>query len=86
MTARVEFLSTGMRGARVPSLPAPAIREGVLELAGSRKLHHQGELRDVRIAWRLTGPEQAPVVCALGGILFRFQCLVLWSVCIFCSD
>jgi homoserine O-acetyltransferase len=40
----------------------------VLELAGTRPLHHHGELADVRIAWRMTGPEGAPVVCALGGI------------------
>jgi homoserine O-acetyltransferase len=74
MTARVEALSTGTRTARVTSLHAPAsaaspaVREGILELAGSRRLHHHGELTDVRIAWRMTGPEEAPVVCALGGI------------------
>jgi homoserine O-acetyltransferase len=37
-------------------------------LAGSHLLHHRGQLADVRIAWRMTGPEEAPVVCALGGI------------------
>ena len=74
MTAKIEVLSTGTRATRVTSLhaptplPAPLIREGVLELAGSRRLHHHGELADVRIAWRLTGPDGAPVVCALGGI------------------
>ena len=73
MTARVEVLSTGTRASRVTSLHAPApaaalVREGVLELAGSRPLHHHGQLADVRIAWRMTGPEEAPVVCALGGI------------------
>jgi homoserine O-acetyltransferase/O-succinyltransferase len=61
------------RNARVtplhaPTQSAPLIRQGVLELAGARPLHHRGQLTDVRIAWRLTGPEEAPVVCALGGI------------------
>src|SRR5580658_918204 len=68
MIARVEALSTATRGARVTTLHAPLIREGVLELAGRRPLHHHGELTDVRIAWRMSGPEEAPVVCALGGI------------------
>jgi len=73
MTARVEVLSTGTRTARVTSLHAPSaasplMREGILELAGSRPLHHRGQLADVRIAWRMSGPEEAPVVCALGGI------------------
>ncbi len=68
MTARVEILSTGTRSARVTSLHAPAVREGILELAGRQMLHHHGELSDVRIAWRMSGPEEAPVVCALGGI------------------
>ena len=74
MTAKIEVLSTGTRATRVTSLhaptplPAPLIREGVLELAGGRRLHHHGELADVRVAWRLTGPDGAPVVCALGGI------------------
>ena len=67
MTARAEVLSPGTRAARVTSLHGP-VREGILELAGHRPLHHHGALRDVRIAWRLTGPEEAPVVCALGGI------------------
>ncbi len=58
--------------------PAPAVpeRAGILELAGSQRLHHHGELADVRIAWRMTGPEAAPVVCALGGIsAHRHVCL-----------
>ncbi len=67
MTARAEVLSPGTRAARVTSLHGP-VHEGILELAGHRPLHHHGALRDVRIAWRLTGPEEAPVVCALGGI------------------
>ena len=68
MTARVEVLSTGTRSARVTPLHAASLREGIVELAGRWPLHHHGELTDVRIAWRMTGPEEAPVVCALGGI------------------
>jgi homoserine O-acetyltransferase len=56
------------RTARISSLHAPTAREGVLALSGTWPLHHQGELNDVRIAWRMTGPQDAPVVCALGGI------------------
>jgi homoserine O-acetyltransferase len=56
------------RTARITSLHAPSAREGILALSGRWPLHHQGELNDVRIAWRMTGPQDAPVVCALGGI------------------
>ncbi len=49
-------------------MASPPIDEGILELAGGRRLHHHGELSDVRIAWRMTGPQDAPIVCALGGI------------------
>jgi homoserine O-acetyltransferase/O-succinyltransferase len=31
-------------------------------------LYHGGRLSGIRIAWRLAGPANAPVVCALGGI------------------
>ena len=44
------------------------IREGMLDIPGEHSLHHGGKLSDIRIAWRLTGPATAPVVCALGGI------------------
>ncbi len=43
-------------------------REGVLEIPGGLTLHHGGQLPGVRIAWRLTGPTVAPLVCAMGGI------------------
>lgn len=46
---------------------APA-REGILKLEGAFSLHFGGELRDIELAWRLVGPEGAPVVIALGGI------------------
>ncbi len=44
------------------------VKEGVLEIPGPWILHHQGQLPSARIAWRLTGPENAPLVCAMGGI------------------
>lgn len=44
------------------------LREGTLEIEGEWPLHHGGRLHNVRIAWRLTGPQNAPIVCALGGI------------------
>ena len=45
---------------------APAT-EGVVEWR-SFALHHGGALDGARLAWRLTGPEGAPVVLAIGGI------------------
>jgi homoserine O-acetyltransferase len=43
-------------------------REAVLEIPGEVRLHHGGVLQGVRVAWRLSGPSQAPVIAALGGI------------------
>lgn len=43
-------------------------REGILEVDESLSLHYGGVLEAVRIGWRLTGPQSAPVVVALGGI------------------
>ncbi|MGH3627652.1 MAG: alpha/beta fold hydrolase [Sciscionella sp.] len=50
------------------SRPDSAVTEGVLEIAGAWTLHHQSHLSGARIAWRLTGLANAPVVCAMGGI------------------
>lgn len=44
------------------------LREGLLEIAGTVRLHHGGALERVRIAWWLAGARGAPVVTALGGI------------------
>src|SRR5690349_11411288 len=44
------------------------VREGILELPGELSLYHGGKLSGVRVAWRMAGPANAPVVCALGGI------------------
>jgi len=42
--------------------------EGVLELPGPFALHFGGVLHDVRVAWRVAGAPNAPVVVVLGGI------------------
>lgn len=52
-------------GAASSDLP---MTEGVIDIPGPWVLHHRGELPGARIAWRLTGPEGAPLVCAMGGI------------------
>ena len=44
------------------------LTEGVLAVPGDWALHHGARLPAVRIAWRLAGPKDAPVLCALGGI------------------
>lgn len=43
-------------------------RDAVLEIPGEVRLHHGGVLHGVRVAWRLSGPAQGPVIAALGGI------------------
>ena len=42
--------------------------DAVLRLSQPMTLAHGGVLSEVRVAWRLSGPAGAPVVCALGGI------------------
>ena len=64
MNALVEALGLAGSEARLPS---PAC-EGTFEIPGEFALHHGGRLPAVRVAWRMTGPAKAPVVCALGGI------------------
>ena len=49
--------------------PAAApVAEGLLEWPGAFALHHGGSFTDARLAWRLIGPSDAPVVLVLGGI------------------
>ncbi|MDE2449305.1 MAG: homoserine O-succinyltransferase [Gammaproteobacteria bacterium] len=56
-------------GARERSPAAdPAVREGILEIPGEMVLYHGGRLSGVRLGWRMVGPANAPVICALGGI------------------
>ena len=69
MNASVEALQVAHRAPRAPA-PAPemVVREGVLDVPGEVALYHGGRLTGIRVAWRLVGPANAPVVCALGGI------------------
>ena len=69
MNARVEpvVIPPGMHAPVLPSAD-PVVREGVLEIPGELALYHGGRLRGVRLGWRIVGPANAPVVCALGGI------------------
>jgi homoserine O-acetyltransferase len=54
---------------RNPSDPAGATsRDEVLDLPRPWRLHHGDELGEAHIAYRLTGPERAPVIAVLGGI------------------
>jgi homoserine O-acetyltransferase/O-succinyltransferase len=69
MNAQVEAVPVSHRAQRAP-VPAPemVVREGILDVPGEVSLYHGGRLSGVRVAWRLAGPANAPVVCALGGI------------------
>lgn len=58
---------TTSRTAAPAAIPDTA-REGLLEVPGEIALHHGGRLQGMHIAWRLVGPANAPVICALGGI------------------
>src|SRR5580698_1873108 len=70
MNASVEALPVAHHRAQLAPVPAPemVVREGILEVPGEVALYHGGRLTGIRIAWRLVGPANAPVVCALGGI------------------
>jgi homoserine O-acetyltransferase/O-succinyltransferase len=72
MNSKVEPLPIGARFAAslsaVPAARDTGVRDGVLEVPGEVPLHHGGKLDGMRIAWRIVGPANAPVVCALGGI------------------
>ena len=69
MNASVEALTVAHRAHLAP-VPAPemVVREGILDVPGEVSLYHGGRLSGIRVAWRLAGPANAPVVCALGGI------------------
>src|SRR5580658_4682740 len=69
MNASVEVFPVAHRAHLAP-VPAPemVVREGILDVPGEVSLYHGGRLSGIRIAWRLAGPANAPVVCALGGI------------------
>lgn len=69
MNASVEAVPSSPRAHPAPvSAPEMVVREGMLDVPGEVSLYHGGRLSGIRIAWRLVGPANAPVVCALGGI------------------
>ena len=69
MNASVEALTVVHRAHLAPaSAPEMVVREGVMDVPGEVSLYHGGRLSGIRVAWRLAGPANAPVVCALGGI------------------
>jgi homoserine O-acetyltransferase/O-succinyltransferase len=69
MNASVEAVPSSHRAHPAPvSAPEVVVREGMLDVPGEVSLYHGGRLTGIRIAWRLAGPANAPVVCALGGI------------------
>ena len=49
-------------------VPVAPMREGILQLEQALPLHHGGSLEGVRVAWRVTGNPDGPLVAALGGI------------------
>ena len=70
MNASAEALPALRHQAQLAPVPAPegVVREGILDVPGEVSLYHGGRLSGIRVAWRLAGPANAPVVCALGGI------------------
>jgi homoserine O-acetyltransferase/O-succinyltransferase len=70
MNASVEAVPAIRHQGHLAPVTAPdeVVREGMLEVPGEVSLYHGGRLSGIRIAWRLAGPANAPVVCALGGI------------------
>ena len=52
----------------IRSATDPLVRDEVLALPAPWRLHYGDELPDARIAFRLVGPADAPVVAVLGGI------------------
>jgi homoserine O-acetyltransferase len=65
MTAAYD--ATALTGAGASPV-ADSIQEGILALDGAFPLHLGGSLENVQVAWRMVGPEGAPVIATLGGI------------------
>ena len=61
---------TDVHAARLatPVVPVAPVREGILQLEQALPLHLGGSLDGVRVAWRVTGNPDGPLVAALGGI------------------
>jgi len=57
-----------MSSVRETILSPPVCDAGIVEFSGDFPLHLGGTLHDVRLAWRLAGVADRPVVAVLGGI------------------
>jgi homoserine O-acetyltransferase len=69
MSVPIESVPVRSRAtSRAPVAVPETAREGLLEVPGEIALHHGGRLQGMHIAWRMVGPANAPVICALGGI------------------
>jgi homoserine O-acetyltransferase len=72
MNASLDSVPSSKTRQRIAREPAPAqdftVREGIVELPNEFSLYHGGKLKGLHVAWRLVGPANAPVVCAIGGI------------------
>lgn len=67
-TPRRQSVAVAAAGGARPAAAEATVSEGVLSLGGPFRLHHGGTLDGLRVAWRLEGPPDGPVVVALGGI------------------
>ena len=68
MNAKIEPVAGRIAPVAPSDVRDLVIREGILEVPGEISLYHGGKLSGMRVAWRIAGPANAPVVCALGGI------------------
>jgi homoserine O-acetyltransferase len=68
MSTVEESVASRAPGAFVCTEPSWPVREGVLQLERPLPLHYGSRLEKVRIAWRVTGNPDGPLVVALGGI------------------
>lgn len=70
LQAGVARSSAEVHAARLatPAVPVTPVREGILQLDQPLPLHLGGRLDGVRVAWRVTGNPDGPLVAALGGI------------------
>ena len=68
MNAKIEPVAGRIAPVAPSDVRDLVIREGILEVPGEISLYHGDQLSGMRVAWRIAGPANAPVVCALGGI------------------